>query len=159
MTRNGTGPASASRKLSGDGDVGIYQTPATWLWLAVLHKVNVGTVTTRRLYRLTSSNEREAVTVSGESSEYGDVETCRMPGWLSQYEKGTREMIRASMSSTGNSGVWRGDESNESTHGRTKVEFPSILPAPSLLQHQTHCLLYLGPSPTTICELVTTPDR
>ena len=95
MTRNGTGPASASRKLSGDGDVGIYQTPATWLWLAVLYKVNVGTVTTRSLYWSISSNEREAVTFSGESSEYGDVETCRMPGWLSQYEKGRREMIRA----------------------------------------------------------------
>ncbi|THW98616.1 hypothetical protein D6D18_05028 [Aureobasidium pullulans] len=80
MTRNGTGPASASRKLSGDGDVGIYQTPATWLWLAVLYKVNVGTVTTRTSYWSTISSEREAVTVSGESSEYGDVETCRMPG-------------------------------------------------------------------------------
>lgn len=59
------------------------------------YKINGGTVTTRSSYWSTSSNEREAVTVSGESSEYGDVETCRMPGWLSQYEKGTREMIRA----------------------------------------------------------------
>ncbi|CAD0022945.1 unnamed protein product, partial [Aureobasidium pullulans] len=98
MTRKGTGAASASRKLSGDEDVGIYQTPATWLWLAVLYKVNVGTVTTRTSYWSTISSEREAVTVSGESSEYGDVETCRMPagmkrGQEKQFERG----IAASM--------------------------------------------------------------
>ncbi|THW31901.1 hypothetical protein D6D22_09905 [Aureobasidium pullulans] len=64
----------------------------------------------------TNSNGIEAAIVSGESSEYGDMETYWMPGWLNRTNA---TLFSNHCNGQRSSGVWRGDES---THGRTKVE-------------------------------------
>ncbi|TIA30552.1 hypothetical protein D6C78_09526 [Aureobasidium pullulans] len=60
MTRNGTGPASAFRKLSGDGDVGIYQTPARC--------------------KRTMGSGTNAAYASMSSTRWRDVQSCEGPG-------------------------------------------------------------------------------